>query len=109
MTFIAINDLETNIDEPIVPKRLGLCSNFIGAVEVCSKAVFDNDIEAVELPMKNNRRQFICGPCVSRLLDPKPVILESEKPEKGKSHKHGRTGARLSTGPESRKMAARTK
>lgn len=96
-------DLETDIDEPIIPKRLGLCANFIGAFDVCGKAVMDNDDDSVELPMKNNRRQFICGYCCNRILQPRGAIIDVEKPEKGKSHKHGRTGARLSTGPEGKK------
>ena len=93
LTFIEMDDLE---GEP-VPKRLGLCANPIGAFEYCLKPVFDNDLNMEELPMKNHQRQFICGYCVDRLLSPKPTIQE---PEKVKSHKHGRTGARLPTGED---------
>lgn len=95
--IITIDDLE--VDEPIIPKRLGLCGNFIGAFDVCGKAVMDDDDDSVELPMKNNHRQFICGACCNKILQPRGAIIDVEKPEKAKSHKKGRTGARLSTGP----------
>lgn len=95
---ITITDLDE--DKPIIPKRLGLCSNFIGAFDTCGRLILDDDIEYVELPVKNNRRQFICGSCCNRLLSPKSVILESDQPEKVKSHKKGRTGARLPQGED---------
>lgn len=91
-------ELEIDFDEPIIPKRIGLCANFIGAFDMCGRAIFEDDIEMVELPPKNNRKQFICGQCVNRLLSAKPII---ELPEKMKSHHRGRTGARLSKGPNS--------
>lgn len=91
----------TTIDDgPIIPKRLGLCSNFIGASEMCQNVIFDNDSEMEELPTKDNRRQFICGQCVSKLLSAKPVAEEPQKAKKGKAHGHGRTGARLPQGDD---------
>ena len=88
-----------DFEEPIVPIRIGFCSNPTGAFEFCMDPILDNDYEAIELPMKNQRRQFICGPCVSRLLQPKPVI---EEPDKGRPREKQskRTGARLPMGED---------
>ncbi len=64
MTAIADREAEPS------PIRIGFCSNPIGAFEFCMDPIFDNDYDMVELPMKNNHKQFICGPCIQRLLEP---------------------------------------
>ena len=98
-------------DEPIKPKELGLCGNvvdvrfFQGAMLfiTCNRPVDDQDIEAVELPPRGKRRDFVCGPCAERLLTLKPTVPDMDKPPKmGKLSRH-RPGPRLHKGEDLRR------
>lgn len=67
-----MDEPEVSIEEfepsEIVPYRIGFCTNWIDRHHICGREIDDQDIEAVELPQIGKRRQFVCGPCVERLL-----------------------------------------
>lgn len=90
-------------DEPIKPKRIGCCSNLISVADYCGRPIYDQDIEAVELPPRGKRRDFVCGPCAERLLTLKPTVPDMDKPPKmGKLSRH-RPGPRLHKGEDLRR------
>ena len=98
MAFITPEETPANaveqydVDQPIIPRRIGFCSNPIDLYHWCGADVFDDDIDAVELPQIGRRRQFCCGSCVERLLSVKPPIDLDDKIVKKKKYRPGING-----------------
>lgn len=90
-------------DQPIVPRRIGFCSNPISLIQICARPVDDQDVEAVELPPKGNRRRFVCAPCVEKLLTLQPAIpepKETKPPRYRRTTGSGQTSPRLPKGED---------
>lgn len=102
MTFLAIEELivqSHSIVEvvqsltlvpvrPDPPKQIGFCSNTvsrqIGLLEPCSNRIFDNDLDAFEMPAG----KWICGSCMDQLLT---LVVISEQVDSHKNVKRSRS------------------
>lgn len=103
-----MSEIEEYDDAVIVPQRIGVCNNAIDLFyqrgvlvnRFCGRAITDQDVEAVELPQVDKRRQFCCGPCVEKLLSAKAEVNIDAKPPK--SHR-----APVRPGPRFSKWASK--
>lgn len=80
--------LETEIDTP--PKRIAFCGNQLSRISFCGRAIFDNDIESVEL-ITTGKPIILCGSCVKNLITfrpPRAPLPEEPRIDHRKGAKH---------------------